>query len=277
MKNLILLITLLLSYSAFSRECANWISLEQYNFGVVNNGGVVTGCEKGDNECICFDNMTEWKTSELVDVYVDDLSKPILEVGKVNTCKLKIDEDKLPKQDPKMEAEEWAALYEEAMRKLTAEAHEDCQKEIDKLQCEEGFNKKVEFEDETYSYYCQKLLGYEQKFGYREARPNPEKERKFKEEQAKLASDKAAEAYVEKLENCGKSVKRLLIIRNASKNLTKAEVKQMHEMYKDIDMYLAGPSLGTAAEEMQKAVPDGRLLTEEDKVAMLTKLQECSK
>jgi hypothetical protein len=272
------LLTALLCTPAYAKVCANWMTRDQYNYGVVNKGlNTSPHCEVKDIDCFCFDDLTEWSTSEVVEVFVDDLTKPIIDTREVEKCEIKIDDSKLPEKDPEMEAEEWAALHDEAVRKLTADSHEECKKKISEKKCDEGFSVVSKFEDEAYEFACQKLLGYEQKFGYKNIQPNPEKERKFKEDQVKEQIAQAEDKQAEKVLECGKKVKKLLLIRNAKKNppLTKAEIKQFHKTFADLDDLLEGGSLNTARDEMLAAKTDSKVLTEEDKAEAIKTLDGC--
>lgn len=74
---------------------------------------------------------------------------------------------------------------------------------------------------------------------------------------------------------CGRNVQALLVVRNAAKNLTTTQVKQVIQTYSIIKQLLDSGSLNTAKEEIQAVTPDGTLVTEEDKTALINKIDEC--
>lgn len=93
----------------------------------------------------------------------------------------------------------------------------------------------------------------------------------------KLASEqeKAAIDIALKSMECGKKVKALVLVRNAPKNLSKGQVKQMLVSYSEIDSLLESGSLVTAKDEIQNIVADGVLITEQDKAALISKIDSC--
>lgn len=79
----------------------------------------------------------------------------------------------------------------------------------------------------------------------------------------------------EKAMECGKSTQALLLVRNAVKNLTIAQVKSLVATYSSIKQLLDTGSLVSAAEEIMAIVPDGVLVLEADKTALVAKINEC--
>lgn len=85
----------------------------------------------------------------------------------------------------------------------------------------------------------------------------------------------AALAKAEKAMNCGRSVQALLLVRNAVKNLSTAQIKQLVEAYSPIKSLLDTGSLSSAGEEIQAVEADGVIITEADKLALLAKINDC--
>jgi len=74
---------------------------------------------------------------------------------------------------------------------------------------------------------------------------------------------------------CGRSVIALIVIRNVPKNLTRAQKKTMKESYRDAKEFLELGALTEAKEEIEIATPDGTIVTEADKTAIIVKIDEC--
>jgi hypothetical protein len=94
------------------------------------------------------------------------------------------------------------------------------------------------------------------------------------QEQAK-AQMEAAMASAAKAMECGKTAQQLVLVRNAQKNLTKPQVKQLVETYSVIKNLLDSGSLATAIDEIQTVTADGVVITEDDKAALIGHIQSC--
>lgn len=122
-----------------------------------------------------------------------------------------------------------------------------------------------------YSIFCMGISGYEQKTI-----------KVLVENSALKASVLAADAEKKTLETqistmskhiaFGNRMIALIGARNVSKNLTTAQVKQVVESYSTIQSLLSSGSLLTAKAEIEAITPDGTLITQADKDAILGEL-----
>ena len=93
--------------------------------------------------------------------------------------------------------------------------------------------------------------------------------------QAQKVAMENAMAAAKKAMDCGRDVKALLVVRNASKNLTPAQIKEMVTTYSEIDALLSSGSLNTAKAEILAAEADNIIITNDDKTALAAKIDEC--
>ena len=123
--------------------------------------------------------------------------------------------------------------------------------------------------------WCNKITGYEQVLsGNKIIVENATKKAAY--DSAKAASD-AMEAAIEqafKAINHGKRVIALLVVRNASKGLTTAQIEQMNSTYAEIKNLLETGSLVTAKEKINLITPDGTIVTEADKTALVSEINK---
>jgi wobble nucleotide-excising tRNase len=82
-------------------------------------------------------------------------------------------------------------------------------------------------------------------------------------------------AQARKAQACGKDTMAYLLVRNAQKQLSTAQVKQLVEAYATIKSLLESGSLTTAKEEISAAVADGVIVTEADKTALNQFIDGC--
>ena len=75
--------------------------------------------------------------------------------------------------------------------------------------------------------------------------------------------------------DCGKSAQAAMLVRNAAKNLTTAQVKQIVTAYAPIKGLLDTGSLQSAIEEIQAIQADGVLVTQADKEAIIAHINQC--
>jgi len=78
-----------------------------------------------------------------------------------------------------------------------------------------------------------------------------------------------------KSQACGARVKALLLVRNAPKNLTKQQKKQLVQTYKDTITLLDAGSLDAAKDDIVEATADGTIVTESDKTALAAQIDAC--
>ena len=86
---------------------------------------------------------------------------------------------------------------------------------------------------------------------------------------------RAAMDHARKAMECGKSAQAAMLVRNAAKNLTTDQVKQIVATYAPIKGLLDTGSLQSAIEEIQKIQADGVLVTQADKEAIIAHINQC--
>lgn len=74
---------------------------------------------------------------------------------------------------------------------------------------------------------------------------------------------------------CGRDVLALMAIRNAPKSLTRPQKKTLISTYSDAKNFLELGSLQEARDEVDEATPDGTIVTQADKDAILAKIDDC--
>lgn len=97
-------------------------------------------------------------------------------------------------------------------------------------------------------------------------------------EDAAKAVKEAENANIEavmRLQNCGRQVLALVAIRNVPKSLTRAQKKTLKNTYQDAKDFLELGSLTEARAEVDEIVPDGTIVTSDDKTKILEKIDEC--
>lgn len=90
-----------------------------------------------------------------------------------------------------------------------------------------------------------------------------------------LAAKSLSDSYLAKAISAieeGKKVIALLAVRNVPKNLTTAQIAQINSIYAEIKTLLETGSLVTAKEKISEVTPDGVLVTEADKTALINEL-----
>ena len=150
----------------------------------------------------------------------------------------------------------------------------ECKAQASAKACVDG---RESFYNEEYSEtWCNKITGYNQKTTGRKIVVVDEvKKAAHDAEQAqKIAMDNAMAAAKMAMQ-CGEDVKALLIVRNASKGLLPAQIKQMVSTYSEIDALLSSGSLNTAKAEIEAVTADGTIITNDDKAALVAKINEC--
>jgi hypothetical protein len=194
--------------------------------------------------------------SEIVDKMIDDETRPIHEAKSiVVACAAVLD-------DPSTtEIDESKTLEQDCLEKEAAQICDGSQ----------GYFK-VRVADNS-EVYCTKVVGYEQKVsGEKTITENATKKAAY--DSSRLASEQmeAAIASAMKAIDHGKRVIALLLVRNASKGLTTAQIEQMNSTYAEIKNLLETGSLVTAKEKIESITPDGTIVTEADKVALVLEI-----
>lgn len=147
------------------------------------------------------------------------------------------------------------------------EGQSDCEAKLESKVCTADNLQKFASEDWT-RIYCVELLG----------KALVKDEAGWSALKSQEAQKKALEAGIQfaiGLQDCGKRVMALLLVRNQPKGLTPAEVKQMVAGYASIKQLLESGSLVSAKEEIQGVVADGRLVTTADKAALTQEIDKC--
>lgn len=150
----------------------------------------------------------------------------------------------------------------------------DCQLKLEALSCAQGFE--AILREDLLEVRCTRLDGYEQVLtGRKVLQNNPTKFATYQAQQAAQAQMQAALAQARRLRECGNNVIDLLLVRNASKGLTTAQVKQIVATYAPIQGLLQTGSLNSAKEEIQAVTADGTLVTNADKTALIAEIDKC--
>lgn len=125
--------------------------------------------------------------------------------------------------------------------------------------------------------YCTRIVGYEPKDVTR-IRISEAKQTLYQAElvlKAQAAAFAAADAQASKAMECGNSAQRLLLIRNASKTLTTAQIKSLVAATASMKALLDTGSLNSAQEEIAAFTADGVIITEADKTALIQHINGC--
>jgi hypothetical protein len=221
--------------------------------------------------------IPEGKTCDYLvaeDNFVDDLSKPIYSGrNDVESCQEKItwkEEPKLDENgDPELDAEGNPILYPVQTSDLPI-----CSEVLEAKVCTEPTANK--YIDEGFTQvYCTHITGYDQKIEGKKLVEDSAKKASFDAKVLEEKNKSQALSQAKKAMECGKTTQALVLVRNASKGLTKPQVKQMVKAYEDIKNLLDTGSLESAVEEIQAVVADGVLITEEDKAALIAQIAAC--
>ena len=125
--------------------------------------------------------------------------------------------------------------------------------------------------------YCSKFTGYDKKLeksiGLDSVKVSALNAQKAIDAQA--ATKEAGIQFALKRIECGKRVIGLLVLRNSTKTLTTANVAQINTVYAPIKGLIDTGSLITAKEQMNLIVPDGTLITQEDKDELVQEITKC--
>lgn len=124
--------------------------------------------------------------------------------------------------------------------------------------------------------WCNKIVGYQQKdFGKKSFSIDTAAFNSYKATQSAIAQGSAIRNQIKSLRECLAGVIDLLVLRNASKNLTTEQVDQMVQTYQPIMALLQAVSGVTAKEKIQAVSADGVLVTENDKIALTQEIDKC--
>lgn len=156
----------------------------------------------------------------------------------------------------------------------SCDGEEDCKAKALLKECSQ--DREAYYNAEYSETWCNKIVGYIQK---------PSGRKTIQTDQQALSAHKSFEALKTQMANAKNKVKALreclagvidlLVLRNASKNLTTAQVDQMVQTYQPIMSLLQAVSGVTAKEKILAASADGVFITEGDKSALTQEIDKC--
>jgi len=146
--------------------------------------------------------------------------------------------------------------------------HQDCDDKFSSLICDSG--SKINNYDLLEVYCATDVMRFAKKL-----QESPVKKAAYEAEQSAKASLESAMNIARKAQACGKDTTAYMLVRNASKNLTRGQVKQLVKSTVDVKNLLESGSLESAKEEINATVADGVLITEADKVAIVAYIDGC--
>lgn len=235
-----LIFTLILFSNLVHAE--NWLNHSKIKSGSVEAYSLKSDCERiSGEECFDLGDNPSSVFSE-VDVEVDDYSKPNYLKADTQSC---LDEP-------------------------------DCSAKFLALVCTQNDYDKIKNLD-LLQVYCVKLAGYEKKYE-KTIQLDSQKLTTWQSQKAIEATERAREmaiqASIKRIE-CGKRIIGIIIYRNSLKSLTTAQVGQLNTSYAPIIGLISTGSLITAREAIQAHVPDGTVITEQDKTEALAEADKC--
>lgn len=230
---------LLFSNLAFAE---NWLNHSKILTASKEAYSLKADCERNSGEK-CFDlgNNPSSVFSE-IDVEVDDYTKPNYSKSEIESCL----------------------------------SFDDCDSKFAVKSCLDSLENPIKNYD-LLQVYCSKFAGYDKKLeksiGLDSVKVSALNAQKAIEAQA--ATKEAGIQFALKRIECGKRVIGLLVLRNSTKTLTTANVAQINTVYAPIKGLIDTGSLITAKEQMNLIVPDGTLITQEDKDELVQEITKC--
>lgn len=125
-----------------------------------------------------------------------------------------------------------------------------------------------------YKVFCTGIEGYEKKTVVDLALDAELQSQVLAADAVKTANETAMQTVKRRMA-CGKNVQATMVLRNASKNLTTEQVKSFAATYAEIKSLLDTASLVTAKAEVEAIAPDGTLVTNDDKTAIIQAIDAC--
>lgn len=233
---------LILSFFALTASAENWLNHSKIKSGSIEAYSLKSDCERISGEK-CFD-IGEYPSSVYseVDVEVDDYSKPNYLKTDTQSCL----------------------------------SESECSAKFLSLVCTQSDYEKIKNLD-LLQVYCVKLAGYEKK-NEKTIQLDSQKLSAWQSQEANKATERAREmaiqASIKRIE-CGKRIIGIIVYRNSLKSLTTAQVGQLNTSYAPIIGLISTGSLITAREAIQAHVPDGTVITEQDKTEALAEADKC--
>lgn len=156
---------------------------------------------------------------------------------------------------------------------------EGCESLLADLECEiEGEEAKMVYEEGQKEVYCSKFLRYNMKdSGEKVVVVDEDLKAAYDAAQAQAIAQQMALKIAKQRMDCGKDVMALYFVRNAQKSpaLSVAEVTQALTQFSPIKGLLEAGALESAKEAMLSVTIDGKLVTTEDKNALVSKIDSC--
>lgn len=235
-----LILTLLLFTKISFAE--NWLNQTKIKSGSGEAYSLKADCERISGE-VCFDlGGNPSSIFSEIDIEVDDNSKPIYSKNEIQPCVSDASCDLI------------------FLTKTCTNPQESLIKNYDLQEV-----------------YCSRFLSYEKKLQKSIALDSQKLSAWQTQEVVKnQAGQKEAgvQVAIRKID-CGKRVIALLVLRNAPKGLTTAQVAQLNSVYAPIKGLLETASLVTAKQYIEATVADGVIITEADKVDLANETQKC--
>jgi len=252
MKYLILIFSIFINLSLFANEI-NYTS-DGKTFYIYKKD-----CLNKNAICYAFPVGEHYSDFDLIDEYIDDLTKPLYKAAQNEiTCGAVEDDPNTADIDESKTQEQ------------------DCLEKFESLSCEgleAGFNwYKVRLEDNS-KVYCTAIAGYEQKLSGRKilVLNQTKKDARLLLEAQKKSESNALKAQM-KLIKYGQELIALIGIRNKAKTgLTSEQVLSMTNTYAPIQSLLLSGSLVTAKSQIEAITPS-EAITQEDKDYILGKI-----
>jgi len=195
-------------------------------------------CKKKHDKCYKIKVESLYVDYDLVDEYVNDYEKP-----------------------------EWGTRS--MITACTGE--EDCKAKALELECVDG--RWSLYNAEYSEVWCNKITGYAQKAtGRKHLVINESKKQSRLNSEALEKQKSMAISQALKRMDKGRKVIGLMLVRNSTKTLTKKQIRLMNKTYSEVKDLLETGSLESAHEAINELVPDGVLVTAEDKTALLSEL-----
>ena len=232
-----LITILLLTFS--NAQAANWFPVGKEGAATVYTKKAK--CETAEGQT-CFDiTNKDRRYHDVQTVQVDDESKPI-----------------------------WKASYNTG----ACDNPTDCGNEISEADaCDEGdqYQYKKNSLLPGYTYYCTKLLGYEQ-IDVVKLVENPTLKAQVLAADNAKAQAQAAENAVYNHMAFGKKIKARIAVINLTRGLSEAQVKTFVDNFESINRLLDAGAIQTARSSISGLVPDGSLLRQQDKDLILAEI-----
>jgi uncharacterized ubiquitin-like protein YukD len=235
----LLLIAAIFSIQAHAE---NWLNHSKVKSGSIEAYSLKSDCERISNET-CYD-LGSYPSSVYseVDSNIDDFNKPVYSKNEIQSCA----------------------------------TNEIC----DSIHASKVCSDSLEYSIKNYDLnqvYCSRVIGYETKaikiIELDSAKLSAYQAQEIFKTQARQ-KEQVIQFALKRIE-CVKRVIGLLVLRNSTKVLTTANIAQINSTYAPIKGLIDTGSLNTAKEQMALIVPDGTLITVDDKNDLISESDKC--